>query len=468
MPGRIVIIGAGSAMFTQGLVADLILDGREWELRLVDIDPLALDVARALAERMVGEKQAPITVLASLDRRDLLPEADVVVTTIAVGGRRAWETDVFVPRRFGIFQPVGDSVTVGGILRAMRMVPPMVAIAQDVVELCPNALFVNYSNPMSVICRAIHRATKANVIGLCHGVNHTHGYLASSIGLPQSQTSAIAVGVNHLTWFTEFRARGQDAWPLVRRALARATEECAADHIPGQVFAEAGTRPAEPGVRDNPFSWELFQAYGAFPAVLDRHVTEFFPAMLRERAYYGKTLGVDAFSLEAVTAHGDEVFGRMLARARRQEPIPEWLFRRQEGEHEQLLDILRALEGDRPVLFSMNLPNRGQVSNLPADAILESPAAVGAGAIRPLTLGPLLAGPAAILKRVIAVQELTVEAALSQDRGLLVQALVADGAVRSPSEADQLLAAVAHETSGRPWFARTKSWMVDAPERAAA
>jgi len=186
-------------MFTQGLVADLIQDGREWDLRLVDTDPVALDVASLLARRMVVEKQVPITVRASLDRRELLPDAGVVVTTIAVGGRRAWETDVFVPRRFGIFQPVGDSVSVGGILRAMRMVPAMVAIAQDVVDLCPNALFINYSNPMSVTCRAIHRATQANVIGLCHGVNHVQGYLASLIDAPRSQTSAIAVGVNHLT-----------------------------------------------------------------------------------------------------------------------------------------------------------------------------------------------------------------------------------------------------------------------------
>lgn len=455
-------------MFTQGLVADLIQDGREWDLRLVDTDPVALDVASLLARRMVVEKQVPITVRASLDRRELLPDAGVVVTTIAVGGRRAWETDVFVPRRFGIFQPVGDSVSVGGILRAMRMVPAMVAIAQDVVDLCPNALFINYSNPMSVTCRAIHRATQANVIGLCHGVNHVQGYLASLIDAPRSQTSAIAVGVNHLTWFTEFRWRGQDAWPLVRHEIEGRSQEAVEASSLGQAFAEAGSQWAEACRADNPFSWELFQTFGAFPAVLDRHVTEFFPAMLRENAYYGKTLGVDAFSLEAVTAHGDEIFARMLARARGDEPIPEGLFRRQEGEHEQLLDILRALGDDRPFLFSMNLPNKGQVSNLPADAILESPTLVTAGTIRPLTLGPVPTGPAAILKRVIAVQELTVEAALTQDRELLVQALVADGAVRSPSEANRLLAEMARETSGRPWLSRTKSWMFDVPQSAAA
>ena len=134
---RIVIIGAGSAVFTQGLVADLILTGRPWHLSLVDIDAGALAAAAGLSRRMVQEREADIAIDASQDRRELLPGADAVVTTIGVGGRRAWEADVFIPRRYGIFQPVGDTVMPGGISRALRMVPAMVDIARDVMAICP-------------------------------------------------------------------------------------------------------------------------------------------------------------------------------------------------------------------------------------------------------------------------------------------------------------------------------------------
>src|SRR5450756_406776 len=149
MVQKIVLIGAGSAMFTQGLVADLILSGQPWQLGLVDIDPEALEVATGLSQRMIQYKDAPITLQSSLERRDVLPGADVVVTTIGVGGRKAWLADVQIPRRYNVYQPVGDTIMAGGISRAMRMIPALVEIARDIKRLCPQALYVNYANPVS-------------------------------------------------------------------------------------------------------------------------------------------------------------------------------------------------------------------------------------------------------------------------------------------------------------------------------
>src|SRR5699024_9077461 len=163
---KIVLIGAGSASFTQGLVADMILTGDTWDLHLVDVNPENLAVADGVVRRMLAARPAPIHVTATAERRTALPGADRVVTTFGVGGRRAWELDVFIPRQYGIFQPVGDSVMPGGISRAMRQVPLAVAIARDVAELCPDAIFVNYANPMSAITRAIRKATGVNVLGL--------------------------------------------------------------------------------------------------------------------------------------------------------------------------------------------------------------------------------------------------------------------------------------------------------------
>lgn len=134
----------------------------------------------------------------------------------------AWETDVIIPRNYGIYQPVGDSVMPGGILRAMRMIPALVEIARDVKALCPQALFINYSNPMTANCWAIREATGVPVVGLCHGVFHVQQQLARLIGAPPEQVTALAVGLNHLTWFTDLRWHDRDAWPLIRAPGRRA------------------------------------------------------------------------------------------------------------------------------------------------------------------------------------------------------------------------------------------------------
>ncbi len=420
-PQKIVLIGAGSASFTQGLVADLIDTGQPWQLGLVDIDPQALETADGLSQRMIAAKAAPITVTAAKDRRTVLPGADVVVTTIGVGGRRAWEEDVFIPRRYGIFQPVGDTAMPGGISRAMRMVPAMVAIAHDVTALCPQATFINYANPMTVNCWAVRKATNAKVIGLCHGVHDVTRELATLIGAPPREVTSLGVGLNHFTWIYDLRWQGVDAWPLVRERVA------------------ALDAPAR---RQNPFAWSLFDTYGAYPAVNDRHVTEFFPERFPQGSYYGRQLGFDAFSFEGTIAGGDQHFAAMRAQATGAAPLDARIFDRGEGEHEQLIEILASLRQDKRQIFSVNLPNQGAVPSLPADAILEIPAAAtGRGflALQTPALPPALLAPIA---RRVTVCALTVEAALTGDRALWREALLADGAVTDHTTADKVVEAM--------------------------
>ena len=154
---------------------------------------------------MIQAKGARIRLSAAVDRKDVLRGATVVITTIGVGKRRAWEQDVFVPRKYGIYMPVGDTVGPGGTSRALRMVPAMVAITRDVLDLCPDALFFNYANPMAIICRALRKATGAPVVGLCHGTHDTAFYLAQRLGVARSELVYTAVGINHMTWFTDVR-----------------------------------------------------------------------------------------------------------------------------------------------------------------------------------------------------------------------------------------------------------------------
>lgn len=436
MADKYVLIGAGSVSFTRGLVADILRTGKEIELGLVDVNPEALEVAEKLVARMVAAKGAPVRIAASLERRDLLPDARAVICTVGVGGRRAWAADVNIPRKHGVFQPVGDTAMPGGLSRALRMIPAMVAIARDVLELCPSALFFNYGNPMTAVCRAIRKATGANVVGLCHGVLGTAQYLARFINVPFNEVTYTAVGLNHLTWFIEFRHKGRDAWPRVRAEVAKrlgTTPDRLRD-----AFAALGDGPEALAKLDNPFSWHAFALYGAFPAVLDRHAIEFFPQLIPGGAYYGKTLGVDAFSVEAVIEGGDRAWEQMRRVALGLEPLPEAYFGSGGGEHEQVISIIDSVDTDAGRTYSANMPNRGQVTNLPPEAVLEGPAIADASGLRPIVLGELPRGLAATLASRIAVVETIVDAALKGDRDLFVQALIADGSVNSLTKAQRL------------------------------
>jgi alpha-galactosidase len=427
---KIVLIGAGSAVFTRGLVADLIRTGWQAELRLVDTNPQALAVAQQLAAKMIALKQAPIRLSADPDRRSLLPGASAVICTIGVGGRRAWEQDVFIPRRHGIFMPVGDTVGPGGTSRALRMIPPMVAIAQDVLELCPQALFFNYGNPMAAICRAVRKATGANVTGLCHGVPGTAQYLARALGVAPNRLGYTGLGINHLTWLFDFTIDGQEAAPrlqeIASQRLAAAVGGC-----------PPGASPYESPCGDA-FSWQLYHLFGAFPAPQDRHVVEFFPQFYRTGDYFGRQLGVDVFSFEGTIADGDAGYALMQAHAASPDPLPVDYFEHFSGEHEQVLEIISAIrQGDGRVFFA-NLPNHGRCPNWPAEAVLEGPAASTKDGLIPLAVPPLSAGLAGTLATRFQWVEATVEAALERSRDKFIQALVLDGAVSSLREASSL------------------------------
>ena len=253
------------------------------------------------------------------------------------------------------------------------------------------------------------------MVGLCHGVFHVGAYLAELLGVDKTKLRYTACGMNHLTWFTDVRADGVDLMPKLK-GLAR---------------------------EDNPFTWDLLKLFGAFPAVLDRHITEFFPHMnCREGGYYGKTLGVDAFSFEKTIKLGDDLFERMKQEALSTTPTP---VEKTGGEHEQVVEIVESVRRESGAIYSVNLPNQGQIPNLPRDVVVEGPAAAVAGGLSPLALKPLPSGVAGTLATRFLWAETTAEAALEGNRDKFVQALLLDGSVQTVAGArelaDELLAA---------------------------
>ena len=421
MKKTIVLLGVGSTYFTRGIVESLITKGGEWDIRLVDIDPQCLEIATLLSRRLVEAYDAPVTVRGSLDRMEVLAGADAVVSTIGVGGRRAWEKDVIVPRQFDIYQSTGDTFGAGGVSRALRMIPVLVEVAKDIERICPNAIFINFSNPMTVNCRAIARTTSVKVAGLCYGVSWYHHYLAKFIGVPMEQLMCRAIGVNHFTWITELQYEGKDAWPLVREKMKEKQEE----------------------IKRQPYTWELFRLFGAFPCVGDGHICEFVPGWQGKGAYYGKTFGIDAgHSFEEYAKGFDKVFqdmedqayGRAPIIKREDNPAEAELFK----DEDLFIDVLNASLGEDEIFRTVNLPNIGQASNLPAGAVLEATTLINGAGFQPLCFGELPPGITAILLRIIGAQELTVEAALRGDRKLVLQALVAGETVRTEAEAEAL------------------------------
>jgi alpha-galactosidase len=416
----IVLLGVGSTYFTRGIVESLITKGGEWNVRLVDIDPHCLEIATLLSRRLVELYDAPVAISGSLDRREVLAGADAVVSTIGVGGRRAWERDVSIFRQFNIYQSTGDTYGAGGVSRALRTIPPLVEIGRDIEQLCPDALLINFTNPMTVNVWALAKTTRVRVAGLCYGVTYYQHYLANLIGLPWDQLTCRAIGVNHFTWITELSHQGQSVWPQVRKVMEERGEALG-----------------------NPYTWELFRMFDAFPCVGDGHICEFVPGWQGEGAYYGKTFGTTFHNFEQYAAGFDKVFDEMADQAYGRAPI----IKRAENPSEKetfkdedlFIDVLNAAMGEAEIFRTVNLPNVGQASNLPQGAVLEATTLINGSGFQPLCFGQLPPGITAILMRILGAQELTVEAALKADRRLAIQALVAGETVRTEAEAGKML-----------------------------
>jgi len=422
MKKTIVLLGVGSTYFTKGIVESLIRNGGEWDLRLVDIDEKCVDIAVNLANRIVNKYNALVKVTGTTERKDVLAGADAVVSTIGVGGRVAWEKDLTVFNKFDIYPCTGDTFGVAGVSRALRTVPVLIEIARDMEKLCPNALFVNFANPMTVNCWALNKATKIKTIGLCYGITYFQHYLAEFIGVPFEETWAKAIGTNHFSWITDFHYDGKDAWPLVYDKMKEKNKE----------------------ISDNPYTWDLFQTFDAFPCVGDGHICEFIPGFEKKGAYYGKTFGFDGgHNNNDYLRYWDKVFQDTTDQAYGKQPLEEIegfiegnnVFR----DEDLFIDVLTASMGGKPVERTVNIPNQGQVSSLPLGAVLEGTTLVNGAGFHPLSYGELPAGINAILLRILGAQALTVEAALNADRKLIVQALMADLTAIRKADAEKLV-----------------------------
>jgi len=400
---KIVLIGGGSYAWTPTIVRDIVsmqdLEGST--ITLHDVDAKSLDVMLSLGRKMIESSGRGFGIEATTDRRQALRDAEFVILTISTGGLEAMRHDLEIPLRHGIYQSVGDTVGPGGISRGLRNIPVVVGMAKEMEELCADAWFINYSNPMSTICRAVTKVTRMKTIGLCHGLNEVIWMLKDIFKVEHDgELHVRAAGINHLPWIIGITVRGEDGLRILREYVERN------------------------GVSISPVKMELFKAFGSLPGTGDRHVAEFFSHFLTKDADAGLKYGVRLTTIE----------DRLRSRARDVERVNKMLSGEAAIEiarsEESVSRIISAIVNGRREMDVLNLPNKGQVNNLPRDAIVETYGVVGPGGAEGNAVGDVPMAVQAILHKHIVEQELTVDAALNGDRALALQALLLDPLVR--------------------------------------
>jgi alpha-galactosidase len=421
---KIAFIGAGSFGFTRTLVKDILTFPllADAELALMDIDPERLEYITRAVERIVKEGGYPAKVTATTDRRKALKGADAVIITILAGGVQVWRHDIEIPKKFGIDTNVGDTRSVSGIFRALRTIPVMVSICKDMEELCPKALLLNYTNPMAMLCRAMQRETRIVSSGLCHSVQGTAYMMAHWIGAPMDEVNYTCAGINHLSWFVRFLWKGEDAYPLLKKAVQSKKKIHNEEQVRNELFLALGYYVTESSGHNSEYNWWFRKR----PDLIEKHCTH----------GTGWNPGVYAYILDEYLRR--EKDWRRDIQAWLDNPAPLHLARG----HEYAASIINAWQGGEPFEFNGNVPNAQIITNLPEGCCVEVPVFASRRQLNAVHVGDLPAPCQPLTAISVAVEELAVEAAITGDPELVYQAVCYDplsAAVLSLGEIKQMV-----------------------------
>ena len=430
-PPKIVIIGAGSASFGPTTLATILRDEalRGSTLALVDLNIRSAENAARVAERMNAAWGAGMTISATTERREALPGATHVIVSIEVGPREAlWQLDWEVPLRHGLRQPYAENGGPGGFMHTCRQVPAHLAIARDMEELCPSAWLILFSNPLPRLVRAITKYTRIRAVGKCHQINVGYGLVAAllrdryGVEVPDGVTlhsdpgntgvvhtlaaagrrhvNITSAGLNHFIWLLDIhdRATGQDLYPALRAAVADAPPTL------------------------EPLSLDIFRAFGRLPIAGDTHLAEYLPWLYDPVAKPWQTYRLPLYDWRGNEGVRDVLQGMMQMLADGVLPVEGM----REAPSEGAVELIVGLGGRTYLEETVNVPNNGALAGLPSDAVVEVPAIVGPLGIHPAQLGQLPPPVTELLRREAALVELVVDAAVTGDRDLALQALLLD------------------------------------------
>jgi len=410
---KITLIGAGSIVFTRNLCNDILLTPalQDATLCLMDIDPIRLEQARALVQTLIDRRNLKAKVIATLDRKEALKDAGYVVTTFQQGGLEAYALDIEIPRKYGVEQCVGDTLGPGGVFRGLRTIPVLLDICDEMDDLAPDALLINYVNPMAANCWGMNAGSGRPNVGLCHSVQGTSEMLAKWAGAPYDEVNFVCAGINHQSFFLEFKRGHEDIYPLLWKAIED-------PHIYGS----------------EPVRIEMMKYFGYFVTESSGHASEYVP-------YFRKNVKMIEDELVPLFKSPEDAWfdfartGGYLreCRTRADHMVDDFQAlingTREMGmtrSHEYGSTIIEAMETNRPAKINGNVPNYGLITNLPEGCTVEVPCLVDASGIQPTTVGDLPPQLAALNRTNINVQELLVEACLSGEPEAVYHAVMLD------------------------------------------
>lgn len=418
---KVTFLGAGSAVFARQLITDILhVDGLdEGTFALVDLDAERLDLARLIAERLIERSGKRWQVVCSTERTEVLAGSDFLINTIEVAGLANVRHDYDIPLKYGIDQCIGDTIGPGGLFKALRTGPSWLAILHDAERLCPAALVLNYTNPMSILTLAALRGSEMRTVGLCHSVQGSSRQLADYLGVPYGELEWNCAGLNHNAWFTVLRHQGRDMYPVLR--------ECIADR---DLYER------------DPVRFEMVKHFGVFVTESSGHFSEYVPYFRKRpdlieqycRAGYLGESGFYANNWPRWREESDASIRAMLTGER------EMPYHRS---HEYGSYIIEGVMLQRPQVIYGNVrngPDAPLIDNLP-DGCVEVACLVDQTGIQPMHFGPLPEPLAALNRAHMAVHGLMVEALLMRDREAARSALLLDplsAAVCSPAEISAL------------------------------
>ncbi len=415
---KITFMGAGSTVFAKNVLGDCIMTPalEDSTLALYDIDAGRLNESRLMLEaisRNAGGKAKIEGYLGVESRRNALRDADYVVNAIQVGGYDPCTiTDFEIPRRFGLRQTIADTLGIGGIFRALRTIPVMMDFARDMEAVCPQAWFLNYTNPMAMLTGAVQRYTGVRTVGLCHSVQVCADHLLKHLDMPYDEKVQWKIaGINHQAWLLEISRDGVDLYPEIKRRAAAITDR-----------------------HNDMVRFEVMKRFGYYITESSEHNAEYMPYFIKDK--YPQL--IDDFNIPL-----DEYPRRCVNQ------IGTWKQRREElisspalsheRTHEYASYIMEAMETNTPYKIGGNVINKGLITNLPPNACVEVPCLVDASGVQPTHIGALPEQCAGLNRTNINVQLMTIEAAMTLKKEALYQAAFLDPHTSSELSLDDIV-----------------------------
>lgn len=425
---QIVLIGAGSAQFGFDTLGDIFSSKtlRGSTITLLDINPAALEHVATTAKAFIEANNLPFTLQATTDRREALKGANFIVISIEVGDRfKLWEQDRTVPQQFGIKQVYGENGGAGGLFHALRIIPSILEICEDIQQICPDAHVFNFSNPMSRICTTVHRKfPKLNFVGLCHEIASLERHLPQMLGVDFDDLELIAGGLNHFSCLLEakYKTSGQDAYGDIREKAPGYFKDTPAS---GDFFAHAvnsGEFIATEGVRNIDRS-SIKATREWSERRLIKYVLKHFDLLpITSDSHFGEYLG---WAHEVSDHQGIIEFYRYY-----QMYLINFTPEIDLTVRERLIPIIEGIINDRGHLeAAANIPNRGFIKELPEHITVEVPALIDRNGVNGVKLPDLPAGYAGLLQNQIAIHNMTTEAVLTRSKKAVIQALLVDPTV---------------------------------------